>query len=197
MVWKHDTIAGTDGKPRCGWATADPLYEKYHDAEWGRPLRDDRALFELLTLEGCQAGLSWITVLRKREHYRKVYDGFDPGTIARYTPAKLARLLADPGIIRHKGKIEASVGNAKACLALVEREGSFSKFLWSFVDGKPRRNHPRSLKDVPTRSAESDAMSKALQEAGFKFVGSTICYAFMQASGMIDDHIVGCHRHRR
>jgi DNA-3-methyladenine glycosylase I len=196
MVWKHNTVSGADGKPRCGWASADPLYEGYHDSEWGRPLKDDRALFELLTLEGCQAGLSWITVLRKREHYRKVYDGFDPDKIARYTPAKLAKLLADPGIIRHKGKIEASVSNAKAYLALVEREGSFAKFLWGFVGGKPKKNHPKSLKDVPARSPESDAMSKALKKAGFKFVGSTICYAFMQASGMVDDHIVGCHRHR-
>ena len=193
MVWKHDTVAGTDGKPRCGWATADPLYEKYHDREWGRPLRDDRALFELLTLEGCQAGLSWITVLRKREHYRKVYDGFDAEKIVRYTPAKLARLLADPGIIRHRGKIEASVGNARAYLDLVEREGSFSKFLWSFVGGKPRKNRPKSLKDVPAKTAESDALSKALAKQGFKFVGSTICYAFMQASGMVDDHVAGCH----
>ena len=161
-------------------------------AAQGRP-----ALFELLTLEGCQAGLSWITVLRKREHYRKVYDGFDPKKIARYTPAKVEKLLADPGIIRHKGKIEASVSNAKAYLALVEREGSFAKFLWSFVGGKPKKNHPKSLKDVPaTLARESDALSKALQKAGFKFVGSTICYAFMQASGMVDDHIVGCHRHK-
>lgn len=127
MAWKHDTVAGSDGKQRCGWATADPLYETYHDTEWGRPIEDDRALFELLTLEGCQAGLSWITVLRKREHYRKVYDGFDPAKIARYTPAKLGKLLADPGIIRHRGKIEASVSNARAYLALVEREGSFAK----------------------------------------------------------------------
>jgi DNA-3-methyladenine glycosylase I len=194
MVWKHDTVIGSDGKPRCGWATADPLYEKYHDSEWGRPLKDDHALFELLTLEGCQAGLSWITVLRKREHYRKVYDGFDPNRIARYTPAKLAKLLADPGIIRHRGKIEASVSNARAYLDLVEREGSFSKFLWSFVDGKPMKNRPKSLKQVPARSPESDALSKALSKAGFKFVGSTICYAFMQASGMVDDHVVGCHR---
>ena len=164
MVWKHDTVSGTDGKPRCGWASADPLYEKYHDTEWGRPLKDDRALFELLTLEGCQAGLSWITVLRKREHYRKVYDGFDPKKIARYTPAKLKKLLADPGIIRHKGKIDASVSNAKAFLALVEREGSFAKFLWSFVGGKPKKNRPKSLKDVPAKSPESDAMAKALQK---------------------------------
>ena len=190
---RQSTVVGTDGKSRCGWASADPLYEKYHDKEWGRPLRDDRALFELLTLEGCQAGLSWITVLRKREHYRKVYDGFDPQKIVRYTPAKLARLLADPGIIRHRGKIEASVGNARAYLDLVEREGSFSKFLWGFVGGKPRKNRPRTLKDVPAKTPESDALSKALAKQGFKFVGSTICYAFMQASGMVDDHVVGCH----
>ncbi len=193
MVWKHDRVSGADGKPRCGWVTNDPLYERYHDKEWGRPLRDDRALFELLTLEGCQAGLSWITVLRKREHYRKVYDGFDAHKIARYTPAKLARLLADPGIIRHRGKIEASVGNARAYLDLVEREGSFAKFVWSFVGGKPRRNRPRTLKDVPAKTVESDALSKALAKQGFKFVGSTICYAFMQASGMVDDHVAGCH----
>ena len=193
MVWKHDRVSGADGKPRCGWVTNDPLYERYHDKEWGRPLRDDRALFELLTLEGCQAGLSWITVLRKREHYRKVYDGFDAHKIARYTPAKLARLLADPGIIRHGGKIEASVGNARAYLDLVEREGSFAKFVWSFVGGKPRRNRPRTLKDVPAKTVESDALSKALAKQGFKFVGSTICYAFMQASGMVDDHVAGCH----
>ena len=198
MVWKHNTVTGTDGKPRCGWASADPLYEKYHDTEWGKPLKDDRALFELLTLEGCQAGLSWITVLRKREHYRKVYDGFDPAKIARYTPAKLAKLLADPGIIRHKGKIEASVSNAKAYLAMTERDGkgAFSKFLWSFVGGKPQKKHRKSLKEVPATSPESDALSKALKKTGFKFVGSTICYAFMQASGMVDDHIVGCHRHK-
>ena len=197
MATRPSTVKGTDGKPRCGWASADPLYEKYHDSEWGRPLKDDHALFELLTLEGCQAGLSWNTVLRKRENYRKAYDGFDPKKIAKYTPAKLAKLLTDPGIIRHRGKIEASVSNAKAYLAVVEREGSFAKFLWSFVSGKPMKNHPKSLKDVPASSLESDAMSKALQKAGFKFVGSTICYAFMQASGMVDDHIVGCHRHRK
>jgi DNA-3-methyladenine glycosylase I len=198
MVWKHNTVTGTDGKPRCGWASADPLYEKYHDTEWGKPLKDDRALFELLTLEGCQAGLSWITVLRKREHYRKVYDGFDPRKIARYTPAKLKKLLEDPGIIRHKGKIDASVSNARTYLAMIERDGpgAFSKFLWSFVGGKPQKKLRKTLKDVPATSLESDAMSKALKKAGFKFVGSTICYAFMQASGMVDDHIVGCHRHK-
>jgi DNA-3-methyladenine glycosylase I len=132
-------------------------------------------------------------VLRKREHYRKVYDGFDPEKIARYRPAKLEKLLLDPGIIRHKGKIAASVSNAQAYLALKEREGSFSKYLWSFVGGTPKKNRPKTLKDVPARTAESDALSKALQKAGFKFVGSTICYAFMQASGMVDDHVAGCH----
>ena len=196
MAGRQDIVVGTDGKPRCGWASADPLYEQYHDREWGRPLRDDRALFELLTLEGCQAGLSWITVLRKREHYRRVYDGFDAAKIARYTPARLEKLLGDPGIIRHRGKIAASVGNARAYLAVVEREGSFARFLWRFVGGKPRRNAPRTLAHVPTRTPESDAMSKALQKEGFKFVGSTICYAFMQASGMVDDHVAGCHCHK-
>ena len=196
MAGKHDKVVDADGKARCGWVSDDPLYRDYHDKEWGRPIKDDRELFELLTLEGCQAGLSWITVLRKRAHYRKVYDGFDPAKIARYTPAKLRKLLADPGIIRHRGKIEASVSNARAYLALVEREGSFAKFLWSFVGGKPKQNRPKSLRDIPARTPESDALSKALQKAGFKFVGSTICYAFMQAAGMVDDHVVGCHRHK-
>src|SRR3954463_490249 len=132
MAWKNNTVTGTDGKARCGWASADPLYQQYHDTEWGRPLKDDRALFELLSLEGCQAGLSWITVLRKREHYRKVYDGFDPARIARYTPKKLDKLTVDPGIVRHRGKIDASVGNAKAWLGLAEREDPV-KFLWSFT----------------------------------------------------------------
>ena len=153
MVWKHDKVRGNDGKPRCGWVSRGPALPEISRQEWGRPLKDDRALFELLTLEGCQAGLSWITVLSKREHYRKVYDGFDPKKIARYTPAKLRKLLADPGIIRHKGKIDASVSNAKAYLALVEREGSFAKFLWSFVGGKPKKNRPKSLKDVPATLA--------------------------------------------
>ena len=194
MAIRQDTVVGTDGKSRCGWASADPLYEKYHDKEWGRPLRDDRALFELLTLEGCQAGLSWITVLRKREHYRKVYDDFDAKKIARYTPAKLAKLLADPGIIRHRGKIAASVTNAQAFLKLVEREGSFHRWLRKVVGEQPG-TRPKTLKDVPARTPQSDALAKALAKEGFKFVGSTICYAFMQASGMVDDHVVGCHRH--
>ena len=195
MAIRQDTVVGTDGKSRCGWASADPLYEKYHDKEWGRPLKDDRSLFELLTLEGCQAGLSWITVLRKREHYRKVYDDFDAQKIARYTPAKLAKLLADPGIIRHRGKIAASVTNAQAFLKLVEREGSFHRWLRKVVGEQPH-NHPKTLKDVPSRTPQSDALAKSLAKEGFKFVGSTICYAFMQASGMVDDHVAGCHRRK-
>lgn len=192
MVWKHDVVTLDDGKPRCGWVSDDTLYRAYHDSEWGRPLRDPHALFELLILEGCQAGLSWITVLRKREHYRKVYDGFDPVKIARYTPKKLDHLTADPGIVRHRGKIDASVGNAKAWLALAGREDPVA-FLWSFTGGKPLVRRPKTLKDVPAQTAESAAMSKALMKLGFRFVGSTICYAFMQASGMVDDHVAGCH----
>lgn len=195
MAPRQNTVVGTDGKARCGWASADPLYEKYHDKEWGRPLKNDHALFELLILEGCQAGLSWITVLRKREHYRKVYDGFDPNKVARYTPAKLARLLADPGIIRHRGKIAASVSNAQAFLKLVEREGSFHRWLRKIV-GEPSHTRPKTLKDVPARTPQSDALAKALAKEGFKFVGSTICYAFMQASGLVDDHVVSCHRRK-
>jgi DNA-3-methyladenine glycosylase I len=181
------------GPPRCGWVGEDPLYLAYHDQEWGRPHREPNALFELLILEGCQAGLSWITVLRKRAHYRKVYDGFDPARIARYTPKKIERLLADPGIIRHRGKIEASITNAKAWLALAEKQSPVD-FLWSFVGGKPKVNRPRTLKHVPAVSAESQALSKALLQHGFRFVGPTTCYAFMQASGMVDDHVVGCHK---
>jgi DNA-3-methyladenine glycosylase I len=191
MVTRHDLVTLSDGKPRCGWVSDDPLYLPYHDTEWGRPHRRPDALFELLILEGCQAGLSWLTVLRKRAHYRKVYDDFDPATVARYTPRKTARLLADPGIVRHRGKIDASVGNARAWLALAEREDPVD-FLWSFVGGAPRINRPRTLAQVPARTPESEAMSKALTRLGFRFVGPTICYAFMQATGMVDDHVVGC-----
>ncbi len=191
MVWASDLVRRGDGKPRCGWVSDDPLYLAYHDEEWGRPRRDPNALFELLILEGCQAGLSWITVLRKRAHYRKVYDGFDPAKIARYTPEKIESLIVDPGIVRHRGKIEASVGNARAWLALAEREDPVA-FLWSFVDGVPKVNRPAGLKQVPAKTPESEAMSKALIGLGFKFVGPTICQAFMQASGMVDDHVRGC-----
>jgi DNA-3-methyladenine glycosylase I len=188
-------VAFADGKPRCGWVGEEPLYRDYHDREWGVPLRDDRALFELLILEGCQAGLSWITVLRKRENYRQAYDGFDPAKIARYTPARQAKLMQNEGLVRNRAKIAASVQNAQAFLRIVEREGSFAKWIWQFVGGKPLKRNPKSLKEVPAQTAESQAMSKALRKEGFNFVGPTICYAFMQASGMVDDHVVGCHRH--
>lgn len=181
---------------RCPWCEGFDLYREYHDSEWGVPLRDDRALFELLVLEGAQAGLSWATVLKKREHYRRVFDGFVPEVVARYDERKVADLLADPGIIRNRAKVAAAIGNARACLALQSQGRTFSDFLWSFVGGEPVQNHWRSLAEVPARTAQSDAMSKALIRAGFKFVGSTICYAFMQSSGMVNDHLVSCPRHR-
>lgn len=180
---------------RCPWCEGFDLYREYHDTEWGVPLHDDRALFELLILEGAQAGLSWATVLKKRAHYRLVFDGFDPHTIARYDERKVAALLADPGIIRNRAKIAATVRNAQAYLAHSGKGQSFSDFLWSFVDGVPIQNDWSSLAEIPGKTAQSDAMSKALSCAGFKFVGSTICYAFMQASGMVNDHLVGCPRH--
>ncbi len=181
---------------RCSWPGEDPLYVAYHDEEWGVPESDDRALFEKLLLDGFQAGLSWITILRKREAFRRAFDGFDPERMASYRPARLARLMADPGIVRNRAKIEAAVRSARAYLRLVEEEGSFSRFLWGFVGGAPRVNHFRSLRQVPAETAESRAMSKALRERGFGFVGPTICYAFMQATGMVNDHLVTCFRHR-
>jgi DNA-3-methyladenine glycosylase I len=180
---------------RCPWCEGFDLYRDYHDREWGVPLRDDRALFELLILEGAQAGLSWSTVLKKREHYRHVFDGFDPERIARYDAAKVAALLADPGIIRNRAKVAATIGNAQTWLAMRAAGQSFSDFLWQFVGGRPIVNHWQSLAEVPAKTAQSDAMSKALAKAGFKFVGSTICYAFMQASGMVNDHLLTCPRH--
>jgi len=180
---------------RCPWCEGFDLYRDYHDFEWGLPLHDDRALFELLILEGAQAGLSWATVLKKREHYRRVFDGFDPVRIAQYDAAKVAALLADPGIIRNRAKVAAAIQNARAFLALTAGGQSFSDFLWRFVDGKPIQNHWRSMAEVPAKTAQSEAMSKALARAGFKFVGSTICYAFMQAAGMVNDHLLSCLRH--
>lgn len=180
---------------RCPWCEGFELYRHYHDHEWGVPLRDERALFELLILEGAQAGLSWSTILKKREHYRTVFDGFDPQRIAAYDAAKVAALLADPGIVRNRAKVAATIGNAKALLALQARGERFDDFLWQFVGGTPVRNRWQSLAEVPARTAESDAMSKALLKAGFKFVGSTICYAFMQAAGMVNDHLTTCFRH--
>jgi DNA-3-methyladenine glycosylase I len=181
---------------RCAWA-ADPLFWEYHDNEWGVPVHDDRRLFEFLVLEGAQAGLSWATILRKREAYRKAFCDFDIARVARFTAKDEARLLADPGIVRNRQKIAAAIGNAKAVLAIQREFGSFDAWLWQFVDGKPRVNRPRSLKDVPARTPQSDALSKALLARGFKFVGSTICYAFMQAVGMVDDHTVDCFRCRK
>lgn len=180
---------------RCAWCGDDPLYQAYHDREWGVPLHDERALFEFLLLEGAQAGLSWITILRKRENYRRAFDGFDPQAIARYDDRKVAGLLGDPGIVRNRLKIAAAIGNARAYLALREECGNVDVWLWQFVDGSPRQNRWRSLSEVPASTAESDAMSRALAKRGFKFVGSTICYAFMQAVGMVNDHTTDCFRH--
>ncbi len=180
---------------RCPWCEGFELYRQYHDDEWGMPLYDDRALFELLILEGAQAGLSWSTVLKKREHYRFVFDDFNPERIARYDEQKVAELLADPGIIRNRAKVAATIQNAKACLAIKADGHLFSDFLWRFVDGKPVQNNWQSMAEVPSKSVRSDAMSKALARAGFKFVGSTISYAFMQASGMVNDHLTSCPRH--
>ena len=181
---------------RCHWVNHDPLYLAYHDEEWGVPLTDDRALFELLLLEGAQAGLSWYTVLKKRENYRRAFDGFDPERIARYDARKRKALLNDAGIIRNRLKIEAAVINARAFLAIMDEEGSFAEFLWKHVGGGPIQRRRRRPSDVPVSTPESDAMSKDLKRRGFKFVGTTICYAFMQASGMVNDHLTGCFRHR-
>jgi DNA-3-methyladenine glycosylase I len=180
---------------RCPWCEGFDLYRAYHDTEWGVPLRDARALFELLNLEGAQAGLSWSTVLKKRDSYRLAFDQFDPEKIARYGDAKVAELLANPGIIRNRLKVAATIGNAKAYLAMQARGQDFGHFVWQFVDGQPLQHQRRSMAEVPAKTAASYAMSKALLKEGFKFVGSTICYAFMQASGMVNDHLVSCHRH--
>ncbi len=185
-----------DGKTRCAWAGNDPLYIDYHDREWGVPLHHDRALFEMLILEGAQAGLSWITILKKRGNYRAAFDGFDPATIAGYGPAKLAALKADARIVRNALKIQAAVDNAKGWLDIMEREErGFDGFLWGFVDGQPIVNHWRRLDEIPAETPQSKAMSKALKGRGFRFVGPTICYAFMQAVGMVNDHVVDCFRH--
>lgn len=182
-------------KCRCGWAREEPnIY--YHDTEWGVPQHDDRLLFEFLILEGAQAGLSWTTILNKRETYRAAYDGFDAKRIAKYDERKVAKLLADPGIVRNRLKVAASIKNAQAFLAVQKEFGSFDAYVWQFVGGKPLQNKRASMKEVPAKTPESDAMSKDLLKRGFKFVGSTICYAFMQAVGMVNDHTVDCFRHR-
>ena len=183
------------GEPiRCGWAKGDN-YIRYHDEEWGVPVHDDRTLFEFLILEGAQAGLSWSTILNKRENYRRAFEGFDPQRIAHYQAKKVRSLLADPGIVRNRLKIGAAVENAKAFLRVEEEFGTFDRYIWQFVGGKPRVNKWRWLRQIPARTPESDAMSKDLQRRSFKFVGSTICYAFMQAVGMVNDHLVDCFRY--
>jgi len=181
---------------RCQWAQRSAIEIDYHDREWGVPVHNDKRLFEFLILEGAQAGLSWTTILNKRAHYRQVYDSFDAHKIARYTDAKQAQLLADPGIVRNRLKVQAAVINAQAFLQVQDEFGSFDAYIWRFVDGQPIKNRWRSLAEVPTRTAQSDALSKDLKKRGFKFVGSTICYAFMQAVGLVNDHEVSCFRHR-
>ena len=176
---------------RCDWCGSDPLYVAYHDQEWGRPEPDSRALFEKLVLDGFQAGLAWITILRKRDGFRRAFDGFDPAVIARYGAGDVARLVADPGIVRHRGKIEATIGNARAYLRIEEREG-FDRFLWQFFDFKPLVNHWETMAEVPAETPLSKEISKALKAEGFKFCGPTIVYAFAQAVGMVNDHLIGC-----
>ena len=184
-------------KKRCAWcenSSIGDLYLKYHDEEWGVPVHDEHTLFEFLILEGAQAGLSWSTILAKRENYRKAFAGFDPAKVARFTPEKIEKLLLDPGIVRNRLKVSAAVINAKAFLTVQKEFGSFDEYIWSFVGGKPLVNARKSMKDVPASTAESDAMSKDLKKRGFKFIGTTICYAFMQATGMVNDHVVDCFR---
>lgn len=182
---------------RCSWATSDPVYIKYHDEEWGIPLHDDRQLFEFLCLEGAQAGLSWITILKKRDHYRQVFDNFDPAVIVNYDKNKINLLMSDPGIIRNRKKIEAVILNAEAFLRIQKEFGSFDKYIWQFVGGSPLINHWSDSRSVPTTTSESIAMSSDLKKRGFKFVGPTICYAFMQATGMVNDHTLDCYLYER
>jgi len=177
---------------RCPWCLGSPEYIAYHDREWGRPVHDDRVFFEFLILEGAQAGLSWSTILAKRENYRKLFADFDPAKVSRFTPDKLKKLLLDPGIVRNRLKVEGTVKNAKAFLAVQKEFGSFDAYVWRFVGGKPKVNRPKTTKSVPATTPESDALSKDLKKRGFTFVGSTIMYAFMQATGLVDDHIAGC-----
>lgn len=187
-------ILHEDGRRRCGWAGFDPLYVAYHDTEWGVPERDSRVLYEKLMLDGFQAGLSWITILRKREAFRAGFKGFDPEAVARFTQADVERLLADPGIVRHRGKIEAAIRNAQGWIAIEEREG-FSHFLWKHLDGRAQQNRFRDLGEVPAETPLSQRISKELKKAGFTFCGPTIVYAFMQATGFFNDHLVDCFRH--
>ena len=181
---------------RCSWPSTE-LDIEYHDREWGVPVHDDRHFFEMLTLEGAQAGLSWSTILKKRDGYRKAFANFDPARVARFTKKDVDRLVADPAIVRHRQKIESTISNARAFLDVQKEFGSFDAYVWRFVGGKPKVNSPRRLGDIPPRTSDSDALSKDLLARGFKFIGSTICYAFMQATGLVDDHVVECFRHGR
>jgi DNA-3-methyladenine glycosylase I len=183
-------------KTRCGWAGNDPLYIAYHDEEWGVPVHDDRKLFEFILLEGAQAGLSWITILRKREAYRAAFAGFDPAEVARFDARKVKSLLKDASIVRNRAKVASAIGNAAAFLKVQEEFGSFDAYIWRFVEGRPKRNVWKSLKQIPVDTKESRAMSKDLRERGFRFVGPTICYSHMQATGMVNDHLLDCFRHR-
>jgi DNA-3-methyladenine glycosylase I len=187
-------VTSVDSIIRCAWAGNDPLYQAYHDHEWGVPVHDDRLLFEFLVLEGAQAGLSWITILRKRAAYREAFAGFDPTLVASFDDAKVAELLANPGIVRNRLKVASAIKNARAFLAVQDEFGSFDAYLWRFVDGRPLQNAWASMADVPASTALSDALSRDLKRRGFNFIGSTICYAFMQAIGMVNDHITDCFR---
>jgi DNA-3-methyladenine glycosylase I len=195
MIRKTSARISSGGPVRCAWANNE-LSIAYHDQEWGVPVHDEHRLFEFLVLEGAQAGLSWNTILKKRENYRVAFEGFDPSLVARFNKGKMARLLADPGVVRNRLKIVSAVQNAQAFLKVKEEFGSFDRYIWQFVAGKPRQNAWKWSRQVPARTGESDAMSKDLQKRGFKFVGSTICYAFMQAVGMANDHLVSCFRYR-
>jgi DNA-3-methyladenine glycosylase I len=189
-------ISSPDARTRCDWApVGDPLYLAYHDEEWGVPSHDDRELYEMLVLEGAQAGLSWATILHKREGYRRAFSGFDPAVVARFGPSDIDRLLADAGIVRNRLKVESAVSNARVVLDVQEAEGSLATYLWRFVDGAPIRGRWAKVGDIPAETAESRAMSKELKRRGFRFVGPTVCYAFMQSTGMVQDHVVGCFRY--
>ena len=188
---------GEDGLARCGWGTASPDYVAYHDEEWGVPVSDDRRLFEMLVLEGAQAGLSWETILGKREGYRRAFEGFDPAAVAAFDAARVDRLVEDAGIVRHRGKIESAVTNARALLDLTAEHGSFAAWLWGMAPEGPRTNRWRATAELPASTAESERLSRELRRHGFRFVGPTTCYAFMQAAGLVDDHLVGCFRHGR
>ena len=190
----QEIYPGQTQPTRCGWAAKEPMI-RYHDEEWGVPLHDDRRLFEMLILEGAQAGLSWDTILNRRESYRRAFDEFDPPAIAKYGERDVTRLLSDPGIVRNRLKVRSAIQNARAFLAVQEECGSFDGYIWRFVGSRPKRNDRRSMKEFPARTSESDAMSQDLKKRGFNFVGSTICYAFMQAVGMVNDHTIDCYRY--